>query len=89
MMSYLYSGDDVMDCFAKFETFLPHNIIIPIVMTVGGQMTETGGTFYPPYILGCQNTPYILGFSQYRQFLQFLGTRFHLSFISPKIANYK
>ena len=29
-----------MNYFAKFETFLPHRIIIPSFMTVGSQMPE-------------------------------------------------
>ena len=31
---------DVMNCFAKFEKFLPHSIIIPSFLTVGSQMAE-------------------------------------------------
>ena len=40
MTSYLNNGYDVTNCFAKFEYFLPHNIIIPSFMTVGSQMAE-------------------------------------------------
>ena len=29
MTSYLNNGYDVMNCFAKFEKFLPHSITIP------------------------------------------------------------
>ena len=29
MRSYLNKGYDVINCFAKFEKFLPHSIIIP------------------------------------------------------------
>ena len=40
---------DVMKCFAKFEKFLPHSIIIPSFMTVGSQMPESDrGTFCAP-----------------------------------------
>ena len=56
--------NDVMNCFAKFEKFLPHSIIIPGFMTVGGQMPELDrrGAFPPPlYKTGSQNTPYKLG----------------------------
>ena len=51
MTSYLNSGYDVMNYFAKFEKFLPHSIIIPSFMTVGSQMQELdqGGLFAPPY----------------------------------------
>ena len=52
-----------MNCFAKFEKFLPHNIIIPSFMAVRGQIPEQG---LPPYNLGSQNTPYNLGFNQFR-----------------------
>ena len=52
--------NDVMNYFAKFEKFLPHNIIIPSFMTVGSQMPELdlGGFFAPPprYKIGSQNT---------------------------------
>ena len=60
MTSYLNNGYDVMNYFAKFETFLPHIIIMPSFMTVGRQMPELDwGTFLPPppYKLGSQNTP--------------------------------
>ena len=40
MTSYLNSGYDVMNCFAKFEKFLPHSVIIPSFMTVESQMAE-------------------------------------------------
>ena len=67
MTSYLNIGYDVMNCFAKFERFLPHSIIVPSFMSVGIQMPELdgggGGFFAPPsYKIGSQNTPYKLGF---------------------------
>ena len=40
MTSYLNNGYDVMNCFAKFENFLPKSIIIPSVLTVGSQIPE-------------------------------------------------
>ena len=40
MTSYLNNGYDVMNCFAKFEKFLPHSIIIPCFMSVGSQMPK-------------------------------------------------
>ena len=65
MTSYLNNGYDVMNCFGKFEKFLPHSIIIPSFMSVGGQMPELdwGGAFCPPppYKIGSQNTPYKFG----------------------------
>ena len=64
MTSYLNNGPDVMNFFAKFETFLPHSIIIPSFMTVRSQMPELDeGAFLPPppqYKIGSQNTPYKL-----------------------------
>ena len=51
MTSYLNNGYDVMNCFAKFEKFLPHSIIIPSFMSVGIQMPELDrgrGAFLPP-----------------------------------------
>ena len=63
MTSYLNNGYDVMNCFAKFEKFLPHSIIMPS-FTVESQMPELdrGAFFAPlPYKLGSQNTPYKLG----------------------------
>ena len=65
MTSYLDSGYDVMKCFAKFEKFIPHNIIMSSFMTIGSQMPELdggGGLFCPPpYKIGIQNTPCKLG----------------------------
>ena len=67
MASYLNSGYDVMNYFAKFEKFSPHSIIVPSFMTVGSQMTELDLEASlpppppPPYKLGNQNTPYKLG----------------------------
>ena len=63
MTSYSNSGYDVMNCFAKFEKFLPHSIITPSFRTVGDQMLELDKGLFAPssYRLGCQNTPYILG----------------------------
>ena len=60
MTSYLDNGYDVMKYFAKFEKFIPHNIIIPSFMTIRSQMPELdrGGG---PYKIGSQNTPYKLG----------------------------
>ena len=40
MTSYLNNGYDVMNCFDKFEKFLPDTIIMQSSMTVGGQMPE-------------------------------------------------
>ena len=54
MTSYLNNDYDVMNYFAKFEKFLPHNIIMPSFMTVEGQIPELdaggggGGLFAPP-----------------------------------------
>ena len=63
MTSYLNNGYDIMNYFAKFETFLPHSIIIPSFMTIGSQMPELdwGRGLFPPYKIGSQNTPYKLG----------------------------
>ena len=47
----------------EFEKFLPYSIIMPSFMTVGGQMPELaqgGGGRGQKYILGCQNTPFIV-----------------------------
>ena len=56
---------DVMNCFAKFEKFLPHSIIITSFMSVGSQMPELDrrGFFAapPPYKISTQNTPHKLG----------------------------
>ena len=61
MMSYLNNGYDVLNCFAKFEKFLPHSIIISSFMTVGSQMPELDlGRGLPPYKIGSQNAPYKL-----------------------------
>ena len=49
MMSYLSSGYDVMNCFAKLDKFLPHSIFIPSFMTVSSEMPELDpGAFCPP-----------------------------------------
>ena len=65
MTSYLNNGYDVTNCFAKFEKFLPHSIIIPCFMSVGSQMPELDwGAFLPPpppYKIGSQNNPCKLG----------------------------
>ena len=67
--SYLNNGYDVINCFTKFEKFLPHSIIVPSFMSVGSQILELDlGAFCPPYKMGSQNTPYKLG-------LTFLGVR--------------
>ena len=51
MTSYLNNGHDIMNYFAKFETFIPHSIIIPSFMTIRGQMPEFDrGAFLPPPI---------------------------------------
>ena len=67
MMSHLNNGYDIMNCFAKFEKFLPHSTIIPSFMSVRRQMPELdwGGGFLlpPPYKIGSQNTPYKSGLS--------------------------
>ena len=62
MTSYLTDGYDVMNCFAKFEKFLPHSIIIPSFMTVGSQMAELEweGAFCPlPHIKQMAKIPHI------------------------------
>ena len=69
MTSYLNSGYDAMNYFAKFEKFLPHSIIIPSFMTIGSQMPELdwgGGGFFasPPYKIGSQNIQHKLGLNQ-------------------------
>ena len=63
MASYLNNGYDVMNCFTKFEKFLPHSILIPSFMSVGSQMPELDlGIFAPPpYKIGSQKTLYKLG----------------------------
>ena len=61
MTSYLNNGYDVTKYFAKFETFIPHSIIMPSFMTVGSQMPELDWGAFLPYKIGCQNTPYKLG----------------------------
>ena len=49
MTTYLNNGYDVMNCFAKFDKFLPHSIIILSFMSVESQMTELDlGAFLPP-----------------------------------------
>ena len=57
--------NDVMNCSAKFEKFLPHSIITPSFTSVGSQMPELdqggGGVICPPYRIGSQNTAYKLG----------------------------
>ena len=51
MKSYLNNGYDVINCFAKFEKFLPHSTIIPSFMSVGNQMPELDReAFLPPPI---------------------------------------
>ena len=40
MTSYLNNGYDVINCFTKFEKFLPHIIIMPSFMSVGNQMPK-------------------------------------------------
>ena len=64
MTSYLNNGYDVMNYFAKFEKFIPRNIIMPSFITIGSQMPDLpweGGFFAPQYKIGSQNTPYKLG----------------------------
>ena len=67
MTSYLNSGYDVMNYFAKFEKFIPDRITIPSSMTVGSQMPELdrggGGGF--PHKMGSQNIPYKLGLTKH------------------------
>ena len=48
MTSYLNNGYDVMSCFAKFEKFLPHSIIIPSFMS--NARVRLGGLFAFPSI---------------------------------------
>ena len=82
MMSYLNNGYEVMNYFAKFEKFLPHSIIMPSFMAVGGQMPELDWASCfapsppPPYKLGNQNTPYKLELIKLKdlQRLWMLGT---------------
>ena len=57
MASYLNNGDDVMNCFDKFEKFLAQSIIMPSFMTVGSQMLVRPEALSPTYKLGSQNTP--------------------------------
>ena len=47
---YFNNGYDVMNYFATFEKFLPHNIIIPSFMTVRSELPELerGGLSAPP-----------------------------------------
>ena len=63
MMSYLNSGYDVMNYFAKFEKFLPHIIIsMPSLVTVGSQMPELDqgeGASPPPNINEVVKIPHI------------------------------
>ena len=40
MTSYLSNGHDVIDCFAKFEQFLPHCIIMSSCINVRRQIPE-------------------------------------------------
>ena len=47
-----------MNYFAKFEKFLPHNIIMPSFMIVGSQMPDLHRV---RYIIGFQNPPYKIG----------------------------
>ena len=66
MTSYLNNCYVIMNCFAKFEKFLPLSIIILSFMTVGSQTPELdggggGGFLRPPYKIGSQNTLYKLG----------------------------
>ena len=61
MMSYLNSGNDIMNYFAKFEKFLPHSIIIPSFYEYrksNARVRRGGGGAYK---IGSQNTPYKLG----------------------------
>ena len=57
MTLYLNNGYDVMNCFAKFEKFLPHSMFY---MSVESQSPESerGDS---PHKIGSQNTPYKLG----------------------------
>ena len=50
MTSYSNNGYDAMNCFAKFEKFLPHSIIIQRFMSEGSQIPELrpGGLLPPP-----------------------------------------
>ena len=54
MTSYLNNGYDVHNCFAVFEKFLPHSIIITSFMSVGSQMPELdqGRPVAPLYKIG-------------------------------------
>ena len=64
MTSYLNNGYEVMKYFAKFEIFIPHSIIMRTFMAVRSQMPELDwGLFF--YKMGCQNTPYKLGLSDF------------------------
>ena len=69
--SYLNTGYDVMNYFAKFEKFLPNSIIIRSFTSVRSQMPELDrGLFTPsPYKIGNQNTPYKLGWRQFCYFI--------------------
>ena len=57
MASYLNSGYDIMNCFAKFENFLPHSMIIASFMTFRSEMPESDWEDPPPYKTSSQNTP--------------------------------
>ena len=61
MTSYLNSGYDVINYFAKFEEFLPKSIIISSFMIVKSQMPELDWGIPPSYKIGSQNIPYKLG----------------------------
>ena len=63
MMSYLNNGYHVMNCFAKFDKFLPHSIIIPSFdcRKSNGRVRAGGGVLPPPpHKIDDQNTPYKL-----------------------------
>ena len=64
MMSYLNSGYDVMNYFAKFEKIIPHSINYTKFYDCwkSNARIRPGGFFAPhPYKIGSQNTPYKLG----------------------------
>ena len=52
-----------MNCFAKFEKFLPHSIIIPSFMTVGSQMPELdrgrGSGLFPYKLITKSHVPFL------------------------------
>ena len=58
MTSYLNNGYDVMNCFAKFEKFLPHTTFYDCRKS-NSRIRAGGGILPPPpHKIDGQNTPY-------------------------------